>query len=303
MAAADRAAVADEVWRGCIPVCLRSGGEDRPLYAMVPRLAYLPTLEAQLARHFREAPAPAPAPQHDDGARAPSLADSDYFAAVSPSARSAAAEEPRNERREETGLWFCDGAGAPVPWDMPLGAALDAAALAGPVALPWELGARFRGAPADHVACEEQGCCFKAFYHALKQAVHLERGTARAALTLPRVDQEALWAALNAGDRGAFAARDLAPVDAPRHVPVRLLFRGCPPVQLPLAPVAGDGAPATLATALGPAVEARLGVAVAACVAVAHGVALPWDMELLDAWRNLHYGDHFLYLAVARRPP
>ena len=306
MAAANNLAVAAEVWRGAIPVCFRSG-DERPMYAMVPRLAYLPMLHGRLTRHFqRDRVDEAASDVVGQGDQAPSLEVSQYFAAVSParSAGDAAEAGPASAgARGGEALWFTDGAsGAPVAWELPLGAAHDAALLRGPVRLPWKLVAHFGGAPADHVPCDGPGECFRAFFHSLKQAVHLDRGTARAALAMPRVDQEALWKALDEGDRSAFAARDLAPSDAPRNVPVRVLFREGPLLQIPMAPSDATAGARSLADALAPPVRAKLGADLGDVVVTAHGVPLPWDLPLLDAWRNLHYGDRFLYLAVDRAP-
>jgi len=289
--------LSDEVWRGAIPVCFRLGGDAAapPLYVMVPRLACLGAFEARLRRHWS---------RHDDAAddddgdedratvTAPSsLADSQYFARplASPTAGDSESDDGAgDDGAAAAALWFRDPiGGAPLAWGLPAGVAFDAAGAG--AALPWAVDVVFGAAP-DEAAGVARGAAFAAFFHALKQAVHLERGTARLALALPRVDQEALFAAATSGDRAAYAARDVAPPDAPRRVPVRLLVAGRPVVQLPFAP-GGD-----LADALRAPVAAAFGDAPA--TAVAHGVALPWDLPLLDAWCHLKAADHFLYLVL-----
>ena len=58
---------------------------------------------------------------------------------------------------------------------------------------------------------------------------------------------------------------------------------------------------ATVGEALGPCVRRALSINdVRRATAVCHGVALPWDCVLVDAWRALRCGDHFLYVAVRR---
>ena len=295
----------EEMWRGSVPVCIRLGRDvARPMYAMVPRLAYARTLEGRIGRHFREVLAPKVASSEADGGStaSPSLADSQYFSAVSPSASSRGDSSdseggpgPSRGGRATGPLWFSEtGSGAPLRWDVPLGVALDHASIGTKPSLPWELTAHFGDCPDERAPPEDEDGDFKAFFHALKQAVHLERGTARAALAMPRVDQEALWAAVTRGDRAAFCGADLDAVAAPRHVPVRLLFADGPVVQLPVAP--GDGR--TLGDALLAPVSAKYG-SLDAATATAHGVRLPWRLPLVDAWRALHYGDHFLYVVVA----
>ena len=57
--------------------------------------------------------------------------------------------------------------------------------------------------------------------------------------------------------------------------------------------------PATVGEALGPCVRRALSINdVRRATAVCHGVELPWDCALVDAWRALRCGDHFLYVAV-----
>ncbi len=55
----------------------------------------------------------------------------------------------------------------------------------------------------------------------------------------------------------------------------------------------------TVGEALGPCVRRALSIEeVRRATAVCHGVTLPWDCVLVDAWRALRCGDHFLYVAV-----
>eukprot|EP00629_Pelagomonadales_sp_RCC1024_P009308 CAMPEP_0119279228 /NCGR_PEP_ID=MMETSP1329-20130426/20428_1 /TAXON_ID=114041 /ORGANISM="Genus nov. species nov., Strain RCC1024" /LENGTH=210 /DNA_ID=CAMNT_0007279763 /DNA_START=162 /DNA_END=791 /DNA_ORIENTATION=+ len=207
-----------EVWRGGVPLCFRLQGDARPLYVVAPRTAYLAAYETRLRRHYRDVLEPEAAPVLQNTI----LAESQYFAAN----RARPADDAASSSGDEADvLWFSD-AGGPLRSDLPLGAVLDRASLKGPVKLPWDVAVRRDAAPAEHL---EGG--FSAFFHALKQAVHLERGTARAALGMAREHQRALWAAANAGDVGAYSEVDTAPPESPRRVPVRLLFADGPVVQ------------------------------------------------------------------------
>ena len=179
--------------------------------------------------------------------------------------------------------------------DIPLGAALDA--LGRPAPLPIDLALHVGRPPSNIAALDASDDGFRAFVHSLKQAAHLERGTARAVLTLALARQRALYAACGSGDLSSY--EDLEDVD-PKRVPCRVFVDGCSTwTQLPFAACNEKGAPATVGEALGPCVRRALGIDdVRGATAVCHGVALPWDCALVDAWRALRCGDHFLYVAV-----
>ena len=146
--------------------------------------------------------------------------------------------------------------------------------------------------PSNVAALDASDDGFRAFVHSLKQAAHLERGTARSVLTLALARQRALYAACSAGDLASY--EDLEDVD-PKRVPCRVFVSGCSTwTQLPFA--AGT---TTVGEALGPCVCRALSIKdVRRATAVCHGVELPWDCVLVDAWRALRCGDHFLYVAV-----
>ena len=114
-------------------------------------------------------------------------------------------------------------------------------------------------------------------------------------VTLAR--QRALFAACSAGDLSSY--EDLEDVD-PKRVPCRVFVDGCSTwTQLPFSACNEHGAPATVGEALGPCVRRALSINdVRRATAVCHGVELPWDCVLVDAWRALRCGDHFLYVAV-----
>ena len=286
--ASDLAAAA---WHSRVPLrlCLHDRADATPLYILHPRGAPLAAVASRLRRHFRchlenqkedEAPRP----------YAPSLADSQYF---SPLGSEAWAEADEQNDDDEPALWF-QLHDAVVRWDIPLGAALDA--LGRPTPLPVDVTLHI-GRPSPNIAAlDASDDGFRAFVHSLKQAAHLERGTARSVLTLALARQRALYAACSAGDLASY--EDLEDVD-PKRVPCRVFVAGCSTwVQLPFSARTGD-ALATVGEALGPCVRRALGIDdVRRATAVCHGVDLPWDCVLVDAWRALRCGDHFLYVAV-----
>jgi hypothetical protein len=246
--------LAAAAWQNCVPLRIALHGREdaTPLYLLHPRIAPLAALASRLRRHFRrhlenqeedEAPRP----------YAPSLADSQYF---SPLGSEAWAEADEENDDDEPALWF-QLHDAVVRWDIPLGAALDALGRTTP--LPIDLTLHFGRPPPNVAALDASDDGFRAFVHSLKQAAHLERGTARDVLTLALARQRALYAACSVGDLSKY--EDLEDVD-PKRVPCRVFVDGCSTwAQLPFA-------------------------------------ALPWDCALVDAWRALRCGDHFLYVAV-----
>ena len=284
--------LAATAWQSKIPLrlALHDRADATPLYLMHPRGAPLAAIAGRLRRHFRrhlenqkedEAPRP----------YAPSLADSQYF---SPLGSEAWAEADEENDDDEPALWF-QLHGAVVRWDIPLGAALDA--LGRPTPLPIDVTLHIGRPPSNIAALDASDDGFRAFVHSLKQAAHLERGTARPVLTLALARQRALYAACGSGDLSSY--EDLEDVD-PKRVPCRVFVDGCATwTPLPFSARNKQGAPATVAEALGPCVRRALSINdVRRATAVCHGVALPWDCVLVDAWRALRCGDHFLYVAV-----
>ena len=285
-------ALAAEAWQGTVPLRLHLAGrpEAAPLYLLHPRLAPLAALNARLRRHFRRDLAPTDNSSSDGDAYSGALANSQYFSPLG----SEAWAEDNDEDDEERPLWFQLGDEV-LRWDIPLGAALDALGPLPP--LPVDITLHVGRAPAHVAALDACDDGFRAFVHSLKQATHLERGTARAVLTLALARQRALYAACCSGDRARY--EDLEDV-VPKRVPCRVFVAGAATwTQLPFAAATSSGAPATVADALGPCVCRALGVAdVRSAAARCHGVDVPWDCALADAWRALRCGDHALYVAV-----
>ena len=279
--------LAAAAWQSTIPLRLAlHERDDAPLYVLHPRGAPLASLASRLRRHFRSHLEPKDAESDAPRPFAPSLADSQYF---SPLGSEAWAEADEENNDDEPALWF-QLHDAVVRWDIPLGAALDA--LGRPTPLPIDLTLHFGRPPTNIAALDASDDGFRAFVHSLKQAAHLERGTARAVLTLALARQRALYAACGSGDLSSY--EDLEDV-APKRVPCRVFVDGCSTwTQLPFS--AGT---TTVGEALGPCVRRGLGIDdVRRATAVCHGVELPWGCVLVDAWRALRCGDHFLYVAV-----
>jgi hypothetical protein len=286
--------LAAKSWRSTIPLrlALHEREDATPLYVLHPRVAPLAAIAHRLRRHFRSHLEPK---DESDAPRpyAPSLADSQYF---SPLGSEAWAEADEENDDDEPALWF-QLHDAVVRWDIPLGAALDA--LGGPTPLPIDVTLHIGRPPPNIAALDASDDGFRAFVHSLKQAAHLERGTARAVLTLALARQRALYAACSVGDLSKY--EDLEDVE-PKRVPCRVFVDGCSTwTQLPFSACNENGAAATVGEALGPCVCRALSINdVRRATAVCHGVALPWDCALVDAWRALRCGDHFLYVAVRR---
>ena len=284
--------LAGNAWQSKIPLrlALHDRADATPLYVLHPRGAPLAALASRLRRHFRRH---LEKPEEDESPRpyAPSLADSQYF---SPLGSEAWAEADEENDDDEPALWF-QLHDAVVRWDIPLGAALDA--LGRPTPLPIDVTLHIGRPPPNVAALDASDDGFRAFVHALKQAAHLERGTARAVLTLALARQRALYAACCRGDLSSY--EDLEDVQ-PKRVPCRVFVDGCATwTQLPFSARNEAGAPATVGEALGPCVRRALAIEdVRRAAAVCHGAALPWDCALVDAWRALRCGDHFLYVAV-----
>ena len=281
--------LAAAAWQSTIPLRLALHGDRAdatPLYVLQPRVAPLAAITSRLRRHFRSHLEPKDDESDAPRPYAPSLADSQYF---SPLGSEAWAEADEENDDDEPALWF-QLHDAVVRWDIPLGAALDALSLS--PELPVDVTLHI-GRPSPNIAAlDASDDGFRAFVHSLKQAAHLERGTARSVLTLALARQRALYAACSAGDLSSY--EDLEDVD-PKRVPCRVFVAGCSTwTQLPFS--AGT---TTVGEALGPCICRALSINdVRRATAVCHGVALPWDCVLVDAWRALRCGDHFLYVAV-----
>ncbi|KAJ8603168.1 hypothetical protein CTAYLR_004606 [Chrysophaeum taylorii] len=276
-------AVQEEVWLGSIPVCVELAGDEvvgakapRPYWAMVPRMSYLPTLAGALRTHFSD-----------------SIAQLSYRGGLK------RVDEDSEGTEEEPGfsrVWF--SAPEPLRWQRPAGVLYDAC---GGGSLPWRVVVHFSNYPRSLLDLEED-TCERTFFHALKQAVHLETGTARAALVMPRVQQSALWKAVASGDRAAFAAADVkneSPLEAPpRSVPVRLVLEaGKTVVQLPFSAYDSRGRKRTLGETL--LDGDRLEFLTDASALRAHAVDLDPDLPLIDTWKALRHADHFLYVLVS----
>jgi len=276
-----------EAWLGSIPVSISLAREEvvgteapAAYETMLARTTYLPTLAAELASHFGEVTT-----QLSYG-----LPRSEVKRVEEEGALTAA------EKRWAP-VWF-SSENQTVGWEYPVGVSYD---LLGGERLPWRLVAHFSKFPDDALALVTADTCERTFFHSLKQAVHLETGTARAALGMPRVQQAALWDAVCRGDRAAFIANDVAKHDSPletppRAVPVRLvLARDGRRLQLPHAAYDAAGRKRTVRETVLDRFEAH--------AAKAHGVHLSPDLPLIDAWKALAHPDHFLYVLLLDAGP
>jgi len=162
----------------------------------------------------------------------------------------------------------------------PVGVLFDVANAKG--TLPWRVKVK-RGSTSSR----------SAYFHSLKQAVHLERGTARVALLAPKVDQDRNWRAIQCGDQQLF--QDLEAPPTLRHVPVRLIFEA-KSYQFPHLAHDEEGSKKVIKDAV---FSSKIKHFIPPAVTViAHGIPLDLDLPLLDAWKALRHPDHFLYLVI-----
>ncbi|KAJ1445891.1 autophagy protein Apg5-domain-containing protein [Pelagophyceae sp. CCMP2097] len=295
------------VWSGAVPVHVRMAPNEvvsalvpQPWYAMVPRVGYLPCLADELVKHFSDAIAPTPRKARlggsyddddDDDGTAGAAADDDADAASRP-------------------IWFSDQ-GEALRWRLPAGVLYDrACARRGSAAAPWDIVVHFsdfpRGPEGGLCRCDGADDARRAFQHALKQAAHLQSGSARAALHASRATQAQLWAAVCAGDGAAAAACDPRPLADPRRVPLRVVLdapagaqsEAVLVVQLPTEPRCAGGQ-TSIGDALAEPLRRAFGCAKPVRI-VAHGVDVDARTPLVDVWAVLRNPDQFIYLCVER---
>lgn len=277
-----------ECWSGRVPICFELAEEEvagvsapRPFYAMVPRVSYLPTLAAEITAHFE-----------DSTARLSyGLTSRDVKQIM---------EEDKNHADEDSEvefvpLWFSDSEDRAIRWQYPAGVLYD---ILGKRRLPWKLTVHFSKFPQHILDLRSADSCERTFFHSFKQAVHLETGTSRSVLNMPRVHQTEMWNAIVAGDREPYLLRDILPNKSleapPKSVPVRLVSGGHdePFVQLPRPPYDDSGKKKTIR-------ETFLDDQPISGTLRAQGVPVDPDMALIDAWKALRSADHFLYLLLS----
>jgi len=211
-----------ELWRGAIPVEIHLAADEvadvappPPFFGLIPRGAYLPVwydreTEPSPRRHFE--PFVARFPDNvltnqrnadavgDEGAPSPDVAEPD-----TPSAR--ADEKKKNQKP----CWF-DHDGAPLRWNVCAGTLHDVFALReadGTVASrPWRLTVHYAPYREDEddaahglFASGDESSARAHFFNALKEAVHVERGSAAVVMSMTRAAQRDLWRSVLTGDR------------------------------------------------------------------------------------------------------
>ena len=226
-----------ELWRGAIPVEIHLAADEvadvappPPFFGLIPRGAYLPVwydreTEPSPRRHFE--PFVARFPDNvltnqrnadavgDEVAPSPDVAEPD-----TPSAR--ADEKKKNQKP----CWF-DHDGAPLRWNVCAGTLHDVFACReadGTIASrPWRLTVHYApyrededdaahggaGTGASDVfsnaqslfASGDESSARAHFFNALKEAVHVERGSAAVVMSMTRAAQRDLWRSVLTGDR------------------------------------------------------------------------------------------------------
>lgn len=277
-----------EAWAGRVPICFELAIDEvagecapRAFYAMVPRSSYLPTLACEITAHFEDS-----TPQLSYG-----LTHRDVKVVEEENQ-----VDEDSERRKFVPLWFSDRELA-MRWQYPVGVLYD---LVGKRRLPWTLTVHFSKFPQHILDLRNSDTCERTFFHSFKQAVHLETGTSRSALNMPRVHQTEMWKAIVAGDREAYLVRDILPSRSleapPKSVPVRVMRGGHdkPFVQVPRPPYDDDGRKRTVRETLMVDDEEDGNITLRA-----QGVTLDPELALIDAWKALRSADHFLYVLVS----
>ena len=243
-----------ELWRGAIPVEIHLAADEvvdlkapPPFFGLIPRGAYLPVwhdqeTESSPRRHFEPFIAKFPedlaaARTRDDSAgHEDARPDAAHSSGIPRRTRTSARDE---ENKIETPCWF-DHDGAPLRWNVCAGILHDvlvqrdadgAVASAG----PWRLTVHYaaygdRGKeplPLDGdgtqnrrdaglFACSDPQSCVRAdFFNALKEATHIERGSAASVMSMTRAAQTNLWRSVLTGDRRlAFEAEEALSVSS-----------------------------------------------------------------------------------------
>ena len=226
-----------ELWRGAIPVEIHLAADEvadvappPPFFGLIPRGAYLPVwydreTEPSPRRHFE--PFVARFPDNvltnqrnadavgDEVAPSPDVAEPD-----TPSAR---ADGKKNNQKP---CWF-DHDGAPLRWNVCAGTLHDVFARReadGTVASrPWRLTVHYAPCKEDEddaarvfagtgdsdgfsnahglFASGDESSARAHFFNALKEAVHVERGSAAVVMSMTRAAQRDLWRSVLTGDR------------------------------------------------------------------------------------------------------
>ena len=225
-----------------------------PFFGLIPRGAYLPVwhdreTEPSPRRHFEPFVARFPDDKGTARARADAVGDEDAETrarssddpTTHPSSAPGEARDDRNENENEREppCWF-DHDGAPLRWDVCAGILHDVfvrrdsdGAVAS--AEPWRLtvhyaayrddendpralggdGSRNRRDAGSFACVEAQSCARAHFFNALKEATHIERGSAASVMSMTRAAQTNLWRSVLTGDRRlAFEAEEALSVSS-----------------------------------------------------------------------------------------
>ena len=220
-----------------------------PFFGLIPRGAYLPVwhdreTEPSPRRHFEPFVARFPDDKGTARARADAVGDEDAETRARSSDDptthpSSAPGEARDDLNEKPPCWF-DHDGAPLRWDVCAGILHDVfvrrdsdGAVAS--AEPWRLtvhyaayrddendpralggdGSRNRRDAGSFACVEAQSCARAHFFNALKEATHIERGSAASVMSMTRAAQTNLWRSVLTGDRRlAFEAEEALSVSS-----------------------------------------------------------------------------------------
>lgn len=221
-----------ELWRGAIPVEIHLAADEvadvappPPFFGLIPRGAYLPVwydreTEPSPRRHFEPFVARFPDNVVTNQTRADAVGDED---APSPDVAEPTTPSARDEKitkRIQKPCWF-DHDGAPLRWNVCAGTLHDVFARReadGTVASrPWRLtvhyapyrededdaarGGNGTGDSDVQLASGDEASARAHFFNALKEAVHVERGSAAVVMSMTRAAQRDLWRSVLTGDR------------------------------------------------------------------------------------------------------
>lgn len=296
--------VQSENWSGFIPVVLSlapsslsSPTMPPPIHAMVARQSYLHlSLKSAVERLHKFAPV--------------SLSASMMQKEPNPGEETeeSGTEIPSSEKKVEDYpiCWFEDEeAQMALRWHFFAGVLCDMRA--GSRDLPWKIRLHFTQYPSSQILPIESDVITsveRAYKNSLKQALFLQNGSAKVAMSLTKQSHEQIWDSILKSNNKLYQQVNDELQLVSNMLPVRVLLDAKPPMQQPLKAVEdqtlGDvlvhWMPSIFQTSSG-SVEA---ISAETCWTI-QGLQIPLTSKLQDLFKVLAHPDHFLYIVVSSK--
>ncbi len=96
-------------------------------------------------------------------------------------------------------IWFSTADDKPIQWHLPIGFLYDIAksSTSKDDLLPWTLIVRFSKFPSNSILeLADKNAAEENFFHSLKQAVYIQRGSAKSVMSITRSEQSEMWDAV-----------------------------------------------------------------------------------------------------------